>query len=524
MVLKHKIISLLFFILVLRVVFPTYSWSLPTDITLFSDSAQIIEVTKVKIVADEKGHYKATFIIPGNAFIDTLMVALSGNTKARIDEITWQQVAHHDERKIAELRNQLEKLKENRLLLQASLRAVETQIQFWQQQTKTKVKTLTDAHNLSASMGKNMKKFSYEKATLEVDLEKISKRIHEVQEEIDRITGGKEKDWEVTLFLSGSPGKEETLTYSYTIPGCGWHPLYRLEAKPQLGHVVFSWEAEIWQSTSKDWQKVNINLATLKPTSAIAPGELPPWIIQPRPVKEYGREKRVKMLRAEKEDEVVEERGTPEDSLAVPQQVRRSTYAIWHLGKKNLPAGTKERVKIQDEVWSAEFVHLVRPSLGNQAYVKASIQFSDLKEIPPGTALFLIDGAILGKRNFSVAGKHSFIFFGTDPMVSASRQLLSKQSGEKTFLKDKQTYTWSWRIDILNASHRSVTVVVEEPNPQVRDERITLIQEHTPLYTEKTSDTLTWKIPMSAGDKKTIFSTIRLEAPKDMILDLGGSF
>jgi hypothetical protein len=159
--------------------------------------------------------------------------------------------------------------------------------------------------------------------------------------------------------------------------------------------------------------------------------------------------------------------------------------------------------------------------LSPQAFVRASIRLPEAKEVPPGNATFMIDGAMIGKRQFSLVGKDTALFFGLDRLVTAKRTLLSKKSGEKGILTDRQTFAWDWRIDIMNSREESARVMIEEANPQPRDERIKLTLKHDPEPSEKTPSLLIWNIEVAAGQNKAILSSVRLEAPGDMNLDLG---
>jgi hypothetical protein len=215
------------------------------------------------------------------------------------------------------------------------------------------------------------------------------------------------------------------------------------------------------------------------------------------------------------------EAATTEEATAGARQVRETTYSIWQIGKKNVPAGAKQKVQIAEELWPAEFTYMARPSQGSQVFLRGKLSLPEAKDIPSGSSLFLVDGAILGKRAFTLAGQEANIFFGIDPLVTARTQLISKKSGEKTFLQDKQTYTWDWRTDIQNSRNSPVKVVVEEPNPQPRDERIAVTLKCDPDPAEKTPSSLTWDMDIAAGQKKSLFMTVRIEAPRNMDLDLG---
>jgi uncharacterized protein (TIGR02231 family) len=501
---------------------PLSAWSAPREITFFPDSSQVVEVTKVKLQAEGKDIQKAIFVLPAQADPDSLVTRLPDSSKIKIEDQTWQQIYRQDDSKISDLRKQIDKLKMEKKSLQSAINALDVQIQFWQLQTKAKMKTVADANNMSSAIGKNIRKAYQDKYGQEPELEKLDKKIKELQDELERTVGKKETAWEVAVLLTGPQSVETVLTYTYSMSGCGWLPLYRLEARPKDGKIMFTWEAEIWQSSGSDWNNVATNLATLKPLPSISPSDLPPWVIKPRPVihtRRYQTEQSGGQAKAAEDN--AEALVAATEAFASPQQVRESTYTVWRMGKKSIPAGSRQRVKLQEDAWPTEFAYSIRPSLSPNAFVKASLRFPESKEIPSGSATFMIDGAILGKRNFAMAGKEGVLFFGIDPLVTAERILLSKKSGEKGILTDKQTYTWNWRIDVRNGRDDSVRVMIEDPNPQPRDERIKLTLMQDPEPAEKIPASLIWNLEMTAGQKKSILSSVSLEAPGDMNLDLG---
>jgi uncharacterized protein (TIGR02231 family) len=502
---------------------PWNAWAAPKEVTLFPDSALVVESKKVKIQADGKDLQKAVFVLPAHADPETLSTRLPDGSKVKIEDLAWRQIVRQNDDRIADIGKQLEKVKNDRRNLQSVIQSLNTQIQFWQLQTKAKMKTLSDANNMSAAIGKNIKKTYLDKLNQELELAKLDKKVKELQEELDRTTGQKETAWEVTVLLSGHQVAETVLTYTYSMSGCGWLPLYRLEAKPGDKKISFTWEAEIWQSSGEDWKQVITNLATLKPTQSILPSDFPPWVIKPRVTVPYRLEKKAARAKASEDyaETSIAANEAPAPALAAPQQIRQSTYAVWQMGRKNIPAGSRQRVKLQEEIWPTEFSYVIRPGLSPQAFVRASIRLPEAKEVPSGSATFMVDGALLGKRDFSLAGQEATLYFGVEPLVKAERTLLSKKSGEKGLLSDKQTYAWEWRIDVTNFKNDFARVIIEEPNPQVRDERIKLTMKHTPEPSEKTPLSLIWNLDMTAGQKKTISSSVSLEAPGDMNLDLG---
>jgi len=523
---KRRVNSLfLMSFVLLCLLYASRVWATPREVTLFPSSAQVVETAILK-ASPEGNLKKAVFTLPAQADPESLVTSANSGSQLRIMDQTWRQIVRLDDDKIKDLRKRTEALKGERINMQAAILSLETQIQFWQMQTKAKVKTTTDAVNYAATIGRNINKSFQDKLIREQELAKLDRRIKELEDELNRTAGKKDNVWEITLLLAGAPAATDlSVRYTYNLSGCGWAPLYRIEARPGNGQILFSWEAEIWQSSGQDWTRVAMNLATLQQSTAIAPRELPPWIIRPRTVPTYKKEmrKNAKQDAVAALQEASDEAGAaPDQALpSAPREIRQSTYSLWELGWMTLPAGVRQRVKVQEETWPADFTHLIRPSLSGRAFVQGALLFSEARDIPSGQAVFMVDGAILGKRPFVFTGKEGSLFFGEDPFVSAKTDLLSKQSGEKTFLADKQTYMWEWRTEIDNRRKTPVKIQVEESLPQVRDERIKLTVRSQPETSEKNATTWIWKIDAPAGQKRSILTMVNLEAPKDMDLDLG---
>ncbi len=510
-ILSSVLVTFIFFI-------ASSSEALVSEVTLFPGAAKVVETAKIHPQCANNEKCRAILTIPPQADPESLIVALPANSRIKIDDIQMKAVNRQDEARISALRKQINKAKNDRKDFQAKLQALDVQLQFWQMQTKAKTKNVADADNLAAAIGRNVRKSSQEKFVIETEIEKIDKQLKELQDNLNRAAGSKETSWEATLTFSGFSQNEMVISYNYTLGGCGWLPLYRIEALPAENKVSFSWEAQLWQSTGVDWKQVQINLATLQPAVTAVPTDLPDWIIKKRSV-------RYKSMRTESmaPSAMMEKRSAPADENqdAVVEETVKTTYSVWSIGRKDIPAGNRQRLKIKEENWPAEFIFLARPSLGQQAFVRAQVKFANSVEIPSGEALFLIDGAVLGKRNFSFAGTEGLLYFGTSPLISVTSSTLADKAGAKAVFQNKQTQLWQWLIEAKNSSSNSIKLRIEEPVPQARDERIRLIFRQNPEPSEKDHSKFVWIIDVPARQKATIQNTIEMEAPKDLDLDLG---
>jgi uncharacterized protein (TIGR02231 family) len=498
---------------------PFNLFAAPVEVTFYPQSAKIKEVQKIRLKTVNGNLRQAVITIPGQADPDTLSTQITNPATLTIMDQTWRQIIPQDDQSILDMRKRLAELKKEQNGLQADIRALDIQIQFWQLQTKARVKTIADAGTMSSAIGKNTKKMIQDKLTLEPLLEDVNKKIKELQESLSQKAGKKETAWEVTILLSGPAAAEATLAYSYTMSGCGWASLYRLEAQPLKKRILFSWEAEIWQSSGQEWRQVDIRLATLQPGTTIAPQDLPPWVIKPRKEVVYKAKRRVMQEKMSDEAEALP--APAASAIAAPQLSRESSFHVWNLGKRTINAGIKQRLQVQEETWPVEFTHLARPSQTDQTFVRGTVQFQEDKEIPSGTASFMIDGALIGKRSFSLAGREDKIYFGADPMIKTSSVLLSQASGEKSLFSDKQTYRWDWRIEVTNGRSYGVRVLMEEPLPQGRDERIAISVKNSPEASENTPTSQIWLLDIPGGEKRIVSTGVIIEAPKNLPLDLG---
>ena len=502
-------------IIILILLFPISSMATVKEVTLFPNSAKISETAKINPQCD-KGKCLSVITLPSQADPESLVVSLPPQSRVKIEDVQVKPIQVQDEIKIADLRKQIAGREEERKEMLAKLQALEVQLQFWQAQTKAKTKTLADTSKLADAIGKNVRRDHQEKLIIETQLEKIDKNIKKLKEELNQAAGKKETAWEITLTTSGSGKTEIALSYTYSLAGCGWLPLYRIEALPADKIISFSWDAEIWQSSGEDWKQVQLNVATLQPIINVAPPELPEWIIKPRVLYKASRSKNIAAA------PLMEKEASDNEALgAMPAETQNTTYSIWSLGKKNIPAGNRQRLKIKDESWPAEFLFLARPAINPQAFVRAQIKLDQPAEIPSGQAIFVIDGAILGKREFSFAGSEGDLFFGTSPLISVTSSTITDQSGTKTIFLDNQTRSWQWLIEAKNSSNADIKLRIEEPVPQARNKKIHLNFKQNPEPVEKDHAKFVWLLDVPAGQKKTIQNNIELEAPSDMNIDFG---
>ncbi|MBP9944079.1 MAG: mucoidy inhibitor MuiA family protein [Desulfomicrobium sp.] len=494
---------------------PCWVWAAPTQVTLFPDSAQVEETSAVTPEAGEAGLSACTLILPGQADPASLRFGRLAGTGS-IADLSWKMLREENHSAIEPLNRRLEELKAKRSEALSELEGVRGRMAFWKAQSLPAEKTVAALRELAGEMGKALREDSARAQSLETRLEELNAKIAWVEKEIADAAGQGRTVWEVRVLVAGPAPKE--LPYAYTLRDCGWAPLYRLEASPVRRNVDFSWQAKVWQRSGQDWTNVRLHLATMQPETQAEPSTLPPWEIAPMQI--FRKAMAGAPMMAMRSDAANEEISAP--APAEPVQVRHSTYAAWDMGQKSVPAGDTRIFEIEQSAWPASFTHLIRPSLDSKAFIQAKAEFSEPKELPPGTAFFFIDGAMVDQRQFSLSGREATMFFGTDPLVTCATALTDKKTGEKGLFAQKQTFLRQWTMTVRNAADHPVQARIEEPRPLPRDERITIdfTAKPEPLA-EDDPEILAWNSTIAPGKELAISLDLKIAAPEDLSIDPG---
>jgi uncharacterized protein (TIGR02231 family) len=310
------------------------------------------------------------------------------------------------------------------------------------------------------------------------------------------------------------------LVYHYLLNGCGWKPTYRLEAQPENNLVLFSWNSHVWQSSGRNWNDVELSLATVQPRASLIPPTLPDWYLQHAPQVRYER-----TLMRSAMDGVA---GAPSANMLqeaeadfAPQQEKKSAFSIWHLGKRNLPAGEQATITVQEAQWKAKFQHLLRPTQTQNAFIEAEVEFEENMDLPQGEATLALEGAIIGKQILALTDDTLTLYFGEDPFVTTEVKTLERISGRRGLLGNQQSLILEFETTLKNTHDYPVTVRIEDPKPVAHDEKIQLTIKQTPEPSEVTESRYIWNTTLAARQESTLVSRFEFRAPKDMNVDWG---
>ena len=325
------------------------------------------------------------------------------------------------------------------------------------------------------------------------------------------------------------------LELATVIHQAGWAPFYdvRLAADAKTAEMTF--RALVRQQTGEDWPSVDLTLSTARPAVGSALPELFPWRIalyRPQPLMVRGgammmaapapesamvrQADRMPMENAKAEDELVEETPAAYESALLSEE---QTSVAFHLPTPlDIPADGAQHgsvVSIEALPVSLEFVAI--PKSSPYVFLKSEISNRAAYPLLPGKVNTFSGNTYTGSSQLKkvAAGEKFDLSFGADDQVTVKREELKQHKEAGIFGKNRVSFRYL--IELVNFRKEPVTVTLHDQLPLAADAEIKVSLEESSSKPEEIKDdgTLTWKIPLKAGEKKELTFGILVEYPKD---------
>lgn len=347
-------------------------------------------------------------------------------------------------------------------------------------------------------------------SALTADLTKQERQLKTLEQRLPHLPETAITATQVVLTLHGV--KEETevnVRYAYTLPQCGWAPVYVFDARSAENTVNMRMLAEVWQNSGMDWSKADITLSTSLDARR-EPSRLSPWVAQKgraeaRPMAAPG------MLR-----QSLSAKMTMDNAAPAPEAFESTAQSGWTLPKgMTLPEG-RTRLPILEETWQAPLQRLARPSVSDSLVWLTARYALQGRSLPNGDATYLLDGSAMGAGNFAPRDGEAVLYFGADPLVTVQTQPDTRLTGKAGIIDKRQTWQWGWTYTLHNQRTQAVTVRLEEPAPQAGDKEITVTLTDKPEATRDKDNVLYWDVQVPAKGTATVRHEVRINAPQNM--------
>lgn len=329
----------------------------------------------------------------------------------------------------------------------------------------------------------------------------------------------------VYLLVTSQTEQPVTVRYGYILPAT-FKSSYNVYAKPVDKTVSIEQIANLEQSSGFTWEGVDVLLSTTARNKRINPLTLNPWWLR---VFEKEKQFSGNMKAMAPAPQQVMEMAMSADVSAgqEPEAEELSTFRMWKLGKKSLASGVPNRVVLSTSVSKANFFYTLRPAIDPKGYLTADIVFAETVEMPRGKASVFVDGVGIGDISLDLEGKNATLYFGADPLVTATMTRKERVTGEQGLISKDQTHLWDWEIVARNARGRLVDLRVEDALPVALDKSIALKivavpeAEHVGPALGQEAWLARWSFALEAGAEKTIQYRVDAVAPASSDLDIG---
>lgn len=521
-------------------------------VTVYPSGAEISRATKIKIEPGE--HIILLNDLPAGALPQSIRVEGRANGgQLQIGSVDSRRVSvpRADSATMAgqrrDIENQIEKLKDQRQVLEADIQAADVQ--------KSLITALTQLPTRPSGNGAAApepdwskllalvadKSAAAQRVILDtnVKIRDVDRQIEELQKKLATLAPAPEARTEVKIFVAAAASTDVELTVRYQVASAGWTPFYdaRLAtgAKGQVAKLQLVRRASIQQRSGESWDDVALTLSTTRPAAATAAPDLqmlsvdyvPDRPPMPAPVAaastpsprslraDAGMADSVAKAKAEMESpKIVEEVSATTDS-----QGFQVLYGI--PGKVTVPAtGEQKRVQIGSEDLDPALVVRTVPRLDQTAYLYAKLNLPKTSApLLAGSVSLFRDGTFVGQGRVPqlASGEDHELGFGADDLVKVKRVVIEDKKGESGVFTTTRAEERNFTITVRNLRANPVAVQVLDRIPVSMQQDIKVDATFRPQPTKKDYNdrrgTVAWDMTLNPDQETQIAFGYKVSAP-----------
>ena len=505
-------------------------------VTVYPDRAMITRAADIDLV---KGNQELVIDnLPTYIIDDSVRVMGQGSVKAKISGVKIKRIflQEHQQKKIEELCSELEKLKDEKKLIEDKLVSLNTQKKFIESIKISSSDKISKEIYIQKADTKNWDKildFMYKKLgrineqsiSFEQEKRSLLKKIKAVEAELNRYRSKRSPEKKlVEIAIEAAAKGRMTLEINYFIPGARWIPTYDVRVDSESSAVCLNYYGIITQKTGEDWKDVKLSLSTAKPhISGLLP-ELDPWYINfQQPI--FKQDRKGAMA-----DTVMQEAYKLSSSpLELKQETAyaesRGTSVTFNIKKRETIAGKGEPFKttITQEELQAKLSYICTPKLYEFAFLKAEIVNDTKYPFIEGEVSIFLGENYIGKSKIDDAipiDKTFDLHLGVDERIHVERRLIGEKT-DKSFIGKKAVHSYTYRITIENLMKEEKRIIVHDQVPVARhpDIQVKLVRSVPAMVTkedvqEESPGLLEWELSLPAQKTKTIEFEYSVAFPK----------
>lgn len=519
-----------------------------TAVTVYADRAQTTRSASLNLKA---GSYLVAFEnLPTLVQDDSLRVAGKGSATATIAglEVRRSYLAQSGETLVQELDEQIRALERQLRALDAKKAGLAAQKAFldsirvaWGERISKELAigrpTTTELQDASGFIGSGIARAEDQGNDLDAEKQVLRDRIDALVRQRNAASGSQRrevKNVEVLVEVS----REGTLNLDLTavVPQAGWVPTYDVRLADDAKTAELTFRALVRQQTGEEWKSVDLTLSTARPAAGGAPPELYPWrigFLRPQPpmaasipgssATAFRAMKSAKPMRERLQAEEMQA-GDAAAEFETAQVSDEQSSVAFHIPRPlDIPSDGSQHgsvVAIEQLPVSLEFMAV--PKLSPHVFLKSELVNKADYPLLPGKVNSFVGNTYTGSSRLKkvAAGEKFDLFFGSDDQVTVKREELKQHKEAGMFGKSRTSYRY--RVELGNFRKEPLTVTLTDQVPLAGDEEIKVSLEEATIKPDevKNDGTVTWKLPVKAGEKRELSFGILVEYPKDR--EIGG--
>ena len=517
------------------------------EVTVYPDRARItcqgiVSVTPevTSIIFDE---------LPLTLDPDSVRIKGKGTGQVRI--LGVEVTTHHYERtpsqKFQELENQLDKLRDEALILEDSNEVWEGQLEHLQGlrlATNEYAKGLSRGRSTVEEQSKLIFFLREEDGAVRAAIREIRLKLRDLERQIAKT------EMELNELRSFRPKQRFRAQVSievlksgdflpeliYVVGSAGWKPIYdvRFNSLENGKELQINSIAQVAQQTGQEWRGIKLSVSTSRPALNQKLPELNPWYIDelrpPQPRIERARsatmdQKMAIMSAPAMESGYVElEEQGYYDSEIVQASIKDGGISMSFEvpGNWDIPSdGSPLKMALNTFSVEPEISYLAIPKQTDAVFRRASFENKSDSPLLAGDGSLFVSDEYVGKTriDYTPIDGQLELLLGVEEQLVVKREL-SKRLVDKKLLRENRVLKFAYTINLKNLMRSKAVVEVQDQIPISRHEQIKVKLERTQPDPENKTDLniLEWKIPLDPGSELTIYYEFITEHPSVMIV------
>ena len=512
-------------------------------VTVYPAGAEIVRTARVKL---EKGDHTLLFAdLPAEAVAASIRVEGKATAKLEIGSVDSRSVSvpRGDDAVAASERRRIEeaidKLKDDKAVLQAEIQAAEAQKKLIDNLTKLPAARVPansgavaqpDWGQLFELIGKRTAEAQKAILDTQVKAREVDRQIKDLQGKLASLAPTQQARTEVKVFVSAGDALEADMVIRYQVRNASWTPLYdarlTIGSKAQAPKLQLVRRASIQQRTGEVWDNVALSLSTARPAAGTAAPVLNPLIIdyeadrQPAPVvaappppASVARRREGPVGGAD-EEQIIRfgastKFGAEEKQAKVEVQAFQALYAI--AGRVTVQdTGETKRVQIDDMQLEPALTVRAVPKLQDRAYLYAKITTGAGTPLLPGQVALFRDATFVGNGRLPLLapGEEHELGFGVDDSIRVRHAIAEEKRSETGIISTSKTDARSYRLTVKNLHPRPMQLSVLDQIPVSQNADITVELTGKSAPTKRDVDSkrgvLAWDLKLEPNEERVI--------------------